>query len=178
LAIGATGFPDILVDLLTELGYRWYPQYTIWEVFREFNQEMYRAVVRIYDRSNRSTNVLHTFEGHGVTEELSVQEAAFVAISHLCGLYPRLETTPFRYIPYAPVGVENIYYTAVCTPYETRRYDARYLVRYTEALDRSFRAVTSELVLTHNRLYEALTLLMPRRNRGTASEVVYIPGRT
>jgi hypothetical protein len=34
MAIGATGFPDILVDLLTALGYRWYLQYTIWEIFR------------------------------------------------------------------------------------------------------------------------------------------------
>jgi hypothetical protein len=178
MAIGATGFPDILVDLLTTLGYRWYPQYTVWELFREFNQELYRAVVRIYDRSNHSTNLLHTFDGYGVTEEMSVQEAAFVAITCLRGLYPRLETTPFRYIPYAPVGVEDRFYTAVCTPYETRRYDARHLVRYTEALDHSVRALTSELILTRNRLYEALTQLMPRRNRGTAAEIVYIPGRT
>jgi hypothetical protein len=95
MAIGATGFPDILVDLLTTLGYRWYPQYTVWELFREFNQELYRAVVRIYDRSNHSTNLLHTFDGYGVTEEMSVQEAAFVAITCLRGLNPLLETTPF-----------------------------------------------------------------------------------
>jgi hypothetical protein len=36
--VDATGFPSILVDLLTRLGYRWYPEYTVYEDYREFNQ--------------------------------------------------------------------------------------------------------------------------------------------
>jgi hypothetical protein len=71
MAIGATKFLDILVDLLTMLGYRWYPQYTVYKVYREFNQELYRTVVRIFDRRDRSTNEIHTFVGFGVTEEMA-----------------------------------------------------------------------------------------------------------
>ncbi|KAI5016224.1 hypothetical protein ZWY2020_006075 [Hordeum vulgare] len=36
-ATETTGFPAILVDLLTRLGYRWYPEYTVFEDFREYN---------------------------------------------------------------------------------------------------------------------------------------------
>jgi hypothetical protein len=31
MAVDATGFPAILVDLLTRLGYHWYPEYTVYE---------------------------------------------------------------------------------------------------------------------------------------------------
>ncbi len=43
----------------------------------------------------------------------------------------------------------------------TRRYDARVLVQYTEAMDRAFRALTVELYATRARLYDALTELQP-----------------
>ena len=35
----APGFPAILIALLTRLGYRWYPEYMVYEGFHEFNQE-------------------------------------------------------------------------------------------------------------------------------------------
>ena len=35
----ATGFLAILIALLTRLGYRWYPEYMVYEDFHEFNQE-------------------------------------------------------------------------------------------------------------------------------------------
>ena len=178
MAIGVTGFPDILVNLLTMPGYRWYPQYTIYEVYCEFNQELYRTVVRIFDRQDRSTKEIHTFVGFGVTEEMSVQEAAFVAITHLRREYPRLEDTGFRYIPYAPAGDETAYYSAVCTPIVPRHYDPQHLVRYTEALDRSIRALTVELFVTRARLYDALTWLVPVVERGIQPVYCLFPSRT
>ena len=48
-ARSAPGFPAILIALLTRLGYRWYPEYLVYEDYREFNQEQYHADVRIYD---------------------------------------------------------------------------------------------------------------------------------
>ena len=116
MAVDATGFPTILVDLLTRLGYCWYPQYTVYEDYREFNQEQYHARVDIFDRQDRSTTELHTFPGFGVTVEMAVHEVAFIAITHLRSEYPRLEDTGFRYILYAPAGDETRYYTDVCTP--------------------------------------------------------------
>ena len=54
-ARNAPGFPAILITLLTRLGYRWYPEYMVYEDYREFNQEQYHANVRIFDRRDNST---------------------------------------------------------------------------------------------------------------------------
>ena len=124
MAVNATGFPAILVELLTRLGYRWYPEYTVYEDYRELNQEQYHAEVCIFDRRNNSVTELHTFHGIGVTVDMAVHDAAYTAIAGLRGEYSsRLEHTAFRYIPYAPAGDETGYNTAVCTPYVPRRYD-------------------------------------------------------
>ena len=48
-ARSAPGFPAVLIALLTRLGYRWYPEYMVYEDYREFNQEQYHADVHIYD---------------------------------------------------------------------------------------------------------------------------------
>jgi len=67
-----TGFPAILVDHLKKLGYRWYPEYTVYEDYREFNQEQYEAEMVIWDRQDLSITELHTFRGIGVTVEMAV----------------------------------------------------------------------------------------------------------
>ena len=157
VAHDATRFPAILVDLLTRLGYRWYPEYTVYEDYREFNQEQYHAEVCIFDRQDTSVTELHTFHGVGVTVDMAVHDAAYTAIARLRGEHSRLEETAFRYIPYAPAGDESGYYTAVCTPYVMHRYDPQVLVQYTQALDRTARALVIELYATRARLYDALT---------------------
>ena len=108
MAVDATGFLAILVELLTRLGYSWYPEYAVYEDYCEFNQEQYHAEVCIFDRQNNSDTELHTFHGIGVTVEMAVHDAAYTAIARLCGEYSsRLEHTAFRYIPYAPAGDET-----------------------------------------------------------------------
>jgi hypothetical protein len=128
MALESTGFPALLVDLLTMKGYRWYPQYTVYEEYHEFNQENYRAKVVIFDRRDRSINELYTFFGCGVTVEMAVHDAAFVAITRLRGELTGLEDTGFRYFPYVPTRDKTTYYPAVCTPFMARRYDPQYLV--------------------------------------------------
>ena len=136
-AAGVTGFPAILVNLMTRLGYRWHPEYTVYEDFHEFNQEQYHAVVRIYDREVNSTTVLHTAHGVGVTVDMAVHDAAYAALTRLRGDHRHLDDSEFRYIPYASDEGEGGYYTAICTPYSRRRYDPQILIQYTEALDRA-----------------------------------------
>ena len=117
MSVDATGFPAILVDLLTRLGYRWYPKYTVYEDYREFNQEQYEAEMVIWDRRDRSITELHTFRGIGVTVEMAVQDAAYAAIVHLCAANPCLEEMAFRYIPYVPARVDTAADAEVCTPF-------------------------------------------------------------
>ena len=39
--IGVTGHTAMLVRVMIETGYRWYPEYTVEEQFRDFNQSQY-----------------------------------------------------------------------------------------------------------------------------------------
>ena len=110
---------------------------------------------------------------------MAVHDAAYTAIARLRGEYSnRLELTAFRYIPYAPDGDETGYYTAVCTPYVLRRYDPQVLVQYTQALDRTARALAVELHATRARLYNAMTQLLPAVKSRIHPEYILYPRRT
>ena len=80
-AAGVTGFPAILINLLTRLGYRWHPEYYVYEDYHEFNQEQYHAEVRIFDGEANSTTVLHTAHGVGMTVDMAVHDAAYAALT-------------------------------------------------------------------------------------------------
>jgi hypothetical protein len=77
------GFPAVLIDLLIRLRYCWCPEYMVYEVYREFNQEQYYADVRIYDQQDDSDTELHRFHGMGVTIEMAVHDAAYSAVARL-----------------------------------------------------------------------------------------------
>ena len=110
--IGASGSPAVLAEMMTYLGYRWHPEYTIYEEYQDFNQEQYRAIVHLYSREYDSTTVLHTAHGVGVTIDMAVHDAAYAALTRLRGEYRELDTSPFRHIPITfDVGAEG-YYTA------------------------------------------------------------------
>ena len=66
------GHTAMLVRVMVESGYRWYPEYTIEEQFRDFNQSQYLRTVRIYPSYPGSTEPLHYSNGLGVTIEMSV----------------------------------------------------------------------------------------------------------
>ena len=42
-----TGHPELLRDMVTFLGFRWAPEYQVFEHQKEFSQTVYRAVVYI-----------------------------------------------------------------------------------------------------------------------------------
>src|SRR3954468_5538917 len=111
-AIGASGSPAVLAEMMTYLGYRWHPEYTVTEEYQDFNQEQYRVTVHLYSREYDSTTVLHTAYGVGVTIDMAVHDAAYAALTRLRGEYRELDTSPFRHIAIASdVGAEG-YYTA------------------------------------------------------------------
>ena len=166
VAAGVAGFPAILISLLTRLGYRWYPEYYVYEDYHEFNQEQYHAEVRIFGGVANSTTVLHAAHGVGVTVDMAVHDAAYAALTRLRGDHRHLDDSEFRYIPYPSAESEVGYYTVVCTPYPRRRYDPHILIQCTETLDRTARALAVELYATRARLYDALTQLMPAVSAG------------
>ena len=84
-AIGASGSPAVLAEMMTYLGYRWHPEYTVYEEYQDFNQEQYHAIVHLYSREYDSTTVLHTAHGVGVTIDMAVHDAAYAALTRLRG---------------------------------------------------------------------------------------------
>ena len=46
--INVPGHTAMLVRVMTETSYRWYPEYTVEEQYRDFNQSQYFCTVRIY----------------------------------------------------------------------------------------------------------------------------------
>ena len=79
---------------MTYLGYRWHPEFTVYEEFQDFNQEQYRAIVHLYSREYDSTTVLRTTHGVGVTIDMAVHDAAYAALTRLRGEYQELDTSP------------------------------------------------------------------------------------
>src|SRR3954467_8545669 len=95
-AIGASGSPAVLAEMMTYLGYRWDLEYTVTEEYQDFNQEQYRALVHLYSREYDSTTVLHTAYGVGVTIDMAVHDAALAALTRLHWEYRESRTPPFR----------------------------------------------------------------------------------
>jgi hypothetical protein len=149
-----------------------------YEVYREFNQEQYYADVRIYDQQDGSDTELHLFHGIGVTIEMAVHDAAYSAVARLRGEHnTSLDASKF-YILYAPAGDATGYYTAICAPYEHRRYDPQGLIQCTQDLDRTVRALAVELFATRARLYDAMMQLLPAVRAGIHLEHILYPRRT
>ena len=151
----------MLVEMITYLGYRWHPEYTVYEEYQDFNQEQYRAIVHLYSREYDSTTVLHTAHGVGVTIDMAVHDAAYAALTRLRGEYQELDTSPFRHIAIASdVGAEG-YYTAAYSTVTREPFYHQNFVLHADGLDRANRALRHELYTTCQHLYRALTLLHP-----------------
>ena len=177
-AIGASGSPAVLADMMTYLGYRWHPEYTVYEEYQDFNQEQYRAIVHLYSREYDSTTVLHTAHGVGVTIDMAIHDAAYAALTRLRGEYQELDTSPFRHIAIASdVGAEGYYIAAYSTVTREPFYH-QHLVLHADGLDRANRALRHEMYTTRQHLYRALTLLHPLVRSGQVPRTAIYPART
>ena len=178
MAIGASGSPAVLAEMMTYLGYRWHPEYTVYEEYQDFNQEQYRAIVHLYSREYDSTTVLHTSHGVGVTIDMAVHDAAYAALTRLRGEYRELDTSPFRHIAIASdVGTEG-YYTAAYSTVTREPFYHQHLVLHADGLDRANRALRHEMYTTRQHLYRALTLLHPFVRSGQVPRTAIYPART
>jgi hypothetical protein len=112
---GVTGAPAVLVKLLTYLGFRWHPEFTVYEQYHDFHQEKYRADVRIYYSEENSTFLMYTAYGVRVAIDMAVHDAAFACLTCLHGEYRDLDDSSFRYITMASSEGEVGYYTGIYT---------------------------------------------------------------
>ena len=103
------GHTAMLVRMMSETGYRWYPEYTVEEQFRDFNQRQYFCTVRIYPSYPGATEPLHCSYGLGVTIEMSVQDAAYSMMTIMRARTALLQNTDFCYMPAALPGAQGYY---------------------------------------------------------------------
>src|SRR3954467_884890 len=117
--IGVRGHPATLIDMMSFVGYRWYPEYTVEEQFRDFNQTQSHGSVRIYPHHIGVTQPVLFGHGIGMTENMAVQDAAYSCMTLLREEHALLRDTLFRYIPAALPGEEG-YYTGLYSDHPQR----------------------------------------------------------
>ena len=81
-AENVSGFPAILLTILSYLGIPWYPEYTVYEEYRDYGQGQFLCKVRILNYHGDEYE--HSGAGMGISVEQAVQEAAYHAITRYC----------------------------------------------------------------------------------------------
>src|SRR4051812_1908027 len=158
--IGVRGHPATLIEMMSFVGYRGYPEYTVEEKFRDFNQTQYHCIVWIYQHHIGVTQHVLFEHGIGMTENMAVQDAAYSCMTLLREEHTFLRDTSFRYIPTALPGEEG-YYTGLYTDHSLEDPLLQMTTRFARDRDRDARALRFEIHSTRDRLYRALTLLAP-----------------
>jgi hypothetical protein len=99
----------LLAAALSSQGCPWYREYFVYEEYRDYDQGQFICQVRVL--TLEGDQVQHVAHGIGVTEEQSVQEAAYYALTRYREDCPYLAdvTSPFCHFPSATEGTEGIY---------------------------------------------------------------------
>ena len=104
-----TGHPELLRQMVTFLGFRWAPEYQVYEHQREFDQTLYRAIVVIL--SDDGTRVVHRHEAVSTSVDMAVQQAAYVCLTVLRADYWGFDNSCYRYIPCGYITCEGVHFT-------------------------------------------------------------------
>src|SRR3954466_13017760 len=150
--IGVRGHPATLIEMMSLVGYRWYPEYTVEEKFRDFNQTHYHCIVRIYSHHIGVTQPILFGHGIGMTENMAVQDVAYSCMTLLLEEHTMLRDTSFRYIP-APLPGEEGYYTGLYSDHSAEDPVLQMTTRFARDQDRDAHALRFELHSTRSRLY-------------------------
>src|SRR3954467_1789755 len=142
--IDVRGHPAMLIEKMSFMGYRWYPEDTIEEQFRDFNQTQYNCTVRIYPHHVGVPQPILFGHGIGMTENMVVQDVAYSCMTLLREEHALLGGTPFRYIPVALPGEEG-YYTGLCTDHFLEDPLLQITARFARDRDRDARDLSLEL---------------------------------
>ena len=154
-----------LVRVMTEAGYRWYPEYTVEEQFRDFNQSQYLCTVRIFPSYPGSTEPLHCSYGLGVTIEMAVQDAAYSMMTIMRVRSGLFRDSDFRYMPGSLPGAQG-YLQAIYADPTQEDSRTRTTAEMLEDKDRENRALRLELFNTRADHWATLTRFAPAVQTG------------
>src|SRR4051812_44260054 len=153
--IDVRGHLATLIEMMSFLGYRWYPEYTIEEQFCNFNQTQYHCIIRIYPHHTGVTQPVLFGHGIGMTENMAMQDAAYSCMTLLREEHALLRDTSFRYIP-ATLPREEGYYTKLYSDHSAEDPLLQMTARFARDRDRDPRALLFELHSPRARLCELL----------------------
>ena len=175
--INVPGHTAMLVRVMTDTGYRWYPEYTVEEQYRDFNQSQYFYTVRIYPSYPGANDPIHWSYGLGITIEMVVQDAAYSMMTILRARHALLLNTEFCYMPASLPGEEG-YYTGLYTDAAHEEPLLQTTVQMLEDRDREVRALRMELYNTRAAHWTTLTRLAPAVHAGYLDMRDLYPVRT
>ena len=154
-----TGHPELLREMVTFVGFRWAPEYQVFEYQREFEQTFYRAVVYIV--SDDGSRVVHESEAVGTTVDMAVQQAAYVCLTILRADYWAFDDSCFRHIPRGYITCEGKHFTMYDNLEVSEKDSSRlgYTSRFGLHQDAVAQALMQELTAVREQLHQALTSL-------------------
>ena len=96
--IDVPGHTAMLVRVMSVCGYRWYPEYTVEEQYRDFNQSQYICTVRVFPDYPGAEKPIHWSYGLGVTVDMAVQDAAYSMLTIMRARHALLQNSEFCYV--------------------------------------------------------------------------------
>ncbi|KAI5012776.1 hypothetical protein ZWY2020_025042 [Hordeum vulgare] len=168
----------MLVRMMSVSGYRWYPEYTVEEQYRDFNQSRYLCTVRVFPDYPGAEEPIHWSYGLGVTVDMAVQDATYSMLTIMRARHALLQNSEFCYVPASQPGEEG-YLSGVYFDSSMEDPLLQSTAELLENRDRDARALRMDLYATRARLWTALTqlarvvqtgMVFTRLNRAPAHE--------
>uniref|UniRef100_A0A8I6X335 Uncharacterized protein n=1 Tax=Hordeum vulgare subsp. vulgare TaxID=112509 RepID=A0A8I6X335_HORVV len=175
--IDVPGHTAMLVRMMSVCGYRWYPEYTVEEQYRDFNQSKYICTVRVFPDYPGAEKPIHWSYGFGVTVDMAVQDAAYSMLTIMRARHALLQNSGFCYVPASQSGEEG-YLSGVYFDSSMEDPLLQSTVEMLENRDKDARALRMELYTTRARLWTALTQLAPVVQTGYGEMEMLNPVRT
>lgn len=171
------GYPALLCQALSSQGMPWYPEYRVYEEYRDYEQGQFFCEVRIL---NFERKVQHIAGGIGLTVEQSVQEAAYHAITRYRYECPYLaeEDSPFYYFPSAVEGEEGVYRSVYMSASDQANPTVRLLVEMLNATDHRAHLWREYAIAGRMSQWDMLMDIEPYVQNGTLPQSFLCPSST
>jgi hypothetical protein len=138
------GFPVLLREMLSYLGYVWYPEYRVTEIPRGDQQHRYRAEVHVPADDLRYFPE-HFAEATASSVEMAVQRVAYCMIITLRSTYTCFESSPYRYVPSGVRVTQARYHTGGYADPEQENSRLFMTAQFVQCQDRFTQALLHEL---------------------------------
>jgi hypothetical protein len=147
-----TGFPALLREMLSYLGFIWYPEYRVTELPLDDQQHRYRAEVHVPADDLRCYPE-HFVEATASSVEMAVQRAAYCLVITLRSTYTCFERSPYRYVPSGVRVTQARFHTGGYSDPEQENSRLFMTAQFVQCQDRFTQALLHELDFVTEQLW-------------------------